>query len=374
LQFTGHITAIGKHRYPEDARIIPPEDKMYVGLNEIMIPEALLPLGYATVSIGKWHVGEKEKYYPTHQGFDVNVAGYNHGSPPTYWAPYKNPELDWNPRIENMDEGKQGEYLTDRLTTEAINFIKNHKERPFFVYLSHYAVHTPLEAPDSLVNKYEQKMKRDSTQNNAVYAAMIENVDTNVGRLLRELDSLGLTENTIVILYSDNGGTTVATNNSPLRAGKGFLYEGGIRVPLIVKWPGRVESGSLCNVPVISDDLYPTIMELIGKGVEPASDVDGLSLVPLLMGKQKFKRKQLCWYYPHYSPQAKMPGSAIRSGDFKLIKFYDPQRTELYNLKNDLGESQNIATENPKKVKELGLAFDKWLESMDPVMHQVNHN
>ena len=147
LRFTGHITSIGRHRWPEHGRIIPPHDKMHVELEEIMIPEALLPLGYATASIGKWHVGDKEKYFPTHQGFDVNIAGYSQGSPPTYWAPYKNPALDWNPRIENMDEGKQGEYLTDRLTTEAIRFISDHKERPFFVYLSQYAVHLPLEAP-----------------------------------------------------------------------------------------------------------------------------------------------------------------------------------------------------------------------------------
>ena len=372
LQFTGHITAIGKHRYPEHGRIIPPDDKMYVGLNEIMIPEALISLGYATASIGKWHVGDKEKYFPTHQGFDVNIAGYNQGSPPTYWAPYKNAKLDWNPSIENMDEGQPGEYLTDRLTTEAINFIKDHREKPFFLYLSHYAVHTPLEAPDSLVKKYEKKIRSGQPQNNAVYAAMIESVDTNVGWLLDELESLGLTENTIVILYSDNGGTTEATNNFPLREGKGFLYEGGIRVPLIIKWPGAVKSGSLCHEPVISDDLYPTIMDMIGNGVEPATDIDGLSLVPLLLGQNRLARKQLCWYYPHYSPQAKMPGSAIRKGDFKLIKFYDPENTELYNLKNDLGETLNISSDNPQKIRELELALDDWIKKMDPVMFKLN--
>ncbi|SHF26121.1 Sulfatase [Mariniphaga anaerophila] len=160
LQFTGHITSVGEHRYPEHGRIIPPDDKMYVDLDEIMIPEALKSLGYNSISIGKWHVGNKEKYFPTHQGFDMNIAGYEHGSPPTYWGPYEKLSSDWNPKIKNMKEGKSGEYLTDRLTDEAISFIKANKKNPFFLYLSHYAVHTPLEASDSLVRKYEKKWKK----------------------------------------------------------------------------------------------------------------------------------------------------------------------------------------------------------------------
>ena len=260
LQFTGHITATGRHRYPEHGRIIPPADKMYVPLDEIMIPEALKPLGYKSISIGKWHIGNNEKYFPTNQGFDINIAGYEQGSPPAYWGPYKNPELEWNREIKNMSEGETGEYLTDRLTDEAINFIKANRNHPFFVYLSHYAVHTPLQAPDSLVIKYKGKLKKNPSQKNAVYAAMIGNVDRNVGRLLSELEQLKLTENTIVIFYSDNGGNQVATYNNPLREGKGFLYEGGIRVPLFIKWPSKIEENTICDEPVISDDLYPTII------------------------------------------------------------------------------------------------------------------
>jgi arylsulfatase A len=372
LQFTGHITAIGRHRYPEQGRIIPPQDKMYVALEEVLIPEALKPLGYSTISIGKWHVGDKEKYFPTHQGFDINIAGYAQGSPPTYWAPYKNPELDWNPSIENLDEGKPGEYLTDRLTNEAINFLKVNKEHPFFIYLSHYAVHTPLEVADSLVRKYEKKLESNHSKKNAVYAAMIENVDSNIGRLLSELDKLGLTNNTIIIFYSDNGGYMPATDNTPLREGKGFLYEGGIRVPLIIKWPGYVAGGTLCDEPVISDDLYPTIMEMVGKGVTPVKNIDGLSLVPLLSGEKHLKRDQLCWYYPHYSPQAQMPGYAIRKGNFKLVEHYDPVKIELFNLQEDIGEKNNLAESNPGKVLELRSSFNNWLKRMNPVFHTQN--
>lgn len=372
LQFTGHITAIGTHRFPPYGRIIPPQDKFYVALEEVMIPEALKPLGFATISIGKWHVGDKEKYFPTHQGFDINIAGYAQGSPPTYWAPYKNPNLDWNSKIENLDEGKSGEYLTDRLTDEAIKFIKDNKESPFFMYLSHYAVHSPLEAPDSLVKKYDDKMKINHSQKSAVYAAMIENVDHNVGRVLSELDELGLTDNTIVIFYSDNGGLNNSTNNAPLREGKGFLYEGGIRVPLIVKWPGHVAGGTTCEEPVISDDLYPTIMEMVGKGVKPAKDIDGLSLVPLLLGNKHLKRDQLCWYYPHYTQQ--MPGYAIRKGNYKLIEYYDPLKIELFNLQEDIGEKHNLAKNNPEKIIELRHSFDEWLKRMNPIMHTPNPN
>lgn len=373
LQFTGHITAIGRHRYPENGLIIPPQDKMYVGQEEIMISEALKPTGYKTISIGKWHVGDKEEYMPTYQGFDINIAGYEHGSPPTYWGPYKNPELEWNPMIKNMAPGPVGEYLTDRLTDEAIGFIRENKDDPFFMYLSHYAVHTPLEAPKELVEKYERKMTSDHTQKDAVYAAMIEVVDQNIGRLLDTLEEQGLTENTIIFFASDNGGTTEATINTPLREGKGFLYEGGIRIPLIVKWPGVIQENSICDQMVITDDFYPTIVEMVGEGTVPAKDIDGLSLAPLLRQEGLLERNKLCWYYPHYSPQAKMPGYAIRKGDYKLIHFFDPVKVELYNLANDLGESTDISEDNPQKVEEMITEFDSWLSSMNPIMHTNNN-
>lgn len=372
LQFTGHITRIGRHRYPEYSRIIPPDDKMHVELDEIMIPEALKSLGYASISIGKWHVGDEEQYFPTNQGFDINIAGYEDGSPPTHWGPYKI-DREWNSVIKNLPDKKPGEYLADRLTDEAIKFIRNNRQKPFFVYLSHYAVHTPLEAPDSLVKKYEAKLRKYPVQKSATYAAMIENLDDNVGRLLDEVDKLGLTDNTIVIFYSDNGGTTEATINSPLREGKGFLYEGGIRVPMIFRWPGRIRPNTSSDVPVISDDLLPTIVEVAGKGDRLPRDVDGISLLPLLEEKStELNRDELCWYYPHYSPQAQMPGYAIRKGDFKLVEHYDPQKVELFDLKNDLSESDNLAEKMPQKVEELRSSFEKWLEKMNPVLHTLN--
>jgi arylsulfatase A-like enzyme len=229
-----------------------------------------------------------------------------------------------------------------------------------------------LEAPDSLVEKYEIKLKKYPVQKSAVYAAMVENMDYNVGRLLKELQRLQLEKNTIVIFFSDNGGTQKATNNAPLREGKGFLYEGGIRVPLIIKWPGQIQENSHCNYPVISDDLYPTVMEMIGQGVAPNKSMDGISLLPLLLGKQELKRDKLCWYYPHYSPQSKMPGYAIRKGDYKLIEHFDPPGVELYNLQNDLSETKDLSEINPDKVKELKTDFNKWLKQMDPVLHTIN--
>lgn len=373
LRFTGHITSIGEHRYPKNGKIIPPKDKMYVALHEIMIPESLSHMGYISASIGKWHVGKEEKYFPTHQGFDINIAGYEHGSPPTHWGPYEK-DLTWNPVIKNLDDRKPGEYLADRLTQETIDFIKNNKERPFFVYLSHYAVHTPLEAPDSLVTKYEKKLTYNSEQKNAKYAAMVENVDYNVGLILQNLDNLGLTENTVVILYSDNGGESKATNNFPLKKGKGHLYEGGIRVPLIIKWPKHIIPGSKSDIPVISDDLFPTIIDLIGEGTKKTNNWDGISLSPILLNGNGIERDKLCWYYPQYSPQAKMPGYAIRMGEYKLIEHYDPEKIELYNLEEDIGEKNNLANQLPLVVQKLKLSFKNWLTEMKPIMHMPNPN
>lgn len=372
LHFTGHITRTGKHRYPAHGRIIPPDDLMHVNLEEKMIAEALKEHGYATASIGKWHVGDQEKYFPTHQGFDVNIGGYNQGMPPTFWGPYKKPESDWNREIPTLKNSRKGEYLTDRLTDEAIKFIDEHKEGPFFVYLSHYAVHLPLEAPDSLVKKYERKMMSNTSQKSPVYAAMIESVDTNIGRLLDSLKSMGLDENTIIVFASDNGGEQEATTNRPLREGKGFLYEGGIRTPLIFKWNNRIKPGSVSDIPVISDDLYPTILSLTGNSSSAPGDIDGLSLTPVLFDKGSIERKSLQWYYPHYSPQAQMPGYAIREGNYKLIEYYDPVSVELYDLKKDIGEQVNLAGKMPERVKQMQADFATWLRKRNPVLHTSN--
>lgn len=371
LRFTGHITAIGRHRHPKNSRIIPPDDRMYLRLEEVTIAEALKPAGYTSASIGKWHLGT-EKYWPESQGFDLNIAGWTHGSPPSYFYPYKNPKSKWNPSIPTLSGGEPGEYLTDRLTDESIKFIKANEGSRFLLYLSYYAVHTPLQAPERLLNKYKAKLKTDESQKNATYAAMIENVDRNIGRVIQTLRQLSLDGRTVVIFTSDNGGEARVTNSAPLRSGKGSLYEGGIRVPLIIKWPGRVKAGSLCRTPVTSEDLYPTIVEIVGEQAKPGENIDGESLLALLTGKGHIRRETLYWYYPHYSPQAKQPGAAIRDGDYKLIEHYDPPGTELYNLVDDIGERTNLAERMPQKTTQLRARLHDWLKAVDAKMHTPN--
>ena len=369
VHFTGHITAIGKHRYPENSRIFPPDDLMYLPHEEILISEALKPLGYKSINIGKWHVGH-EGYYPTDQGFDENIGGWTHGSPPSHFYPYKS-EKKWNASIPTLHGGNEGEYLTDRLTDEAMRFMEKNRDNPFLLYLAHYAVHTPLEAPKELVEKY-----RDLLEGNAidpVYAAMVESVDTNVGRLLHKLDELGLADNTVVIFTSDNGAVESTSNNAPFRRGKGHLYEGGIRVPLIIRWPGVIPHGSTSLNPAISQDLFTTIIDIAGSNLEHEDKLDGRSLVTDFEGNQQHDI-DLYWYYPHYSPQAKTPGAAIRSGHYKLIKFYDPDKLELYDLDTDIGEQQNLAEEHPAKARELSAKLDQWLVESETIMHKPNPN
>ena len=371
IGFTGHITSIGRHRHPKNSRIIPPHDNMYLPLEEVTIAEALKPAGYASASIGKWHLGA-EPYWPTKQGFDLNVAGWTHGSPPAYFYPYENPTSRWNPSIPTLHGGRPGEYLTDRLTDEAIGFIEQNKHRPFFLYMTHYAVHTPLQAPEPLIEKYKAKLKTHPCSIDPVYAAMVENMDTNVGRLLETIRTLDLRRRTIVIFTSDNGGLASVTDNSPLRAGKGHIYEGGIRVPLIVCWPGKARPNTTCPVPVTSEDLYPTIVEIAGRAAQTGKNLDGQSLVPLLTGKGRLGDRPLYWYYPHYSPQAKKPAAAIRSGDYKLIEFYDPPAVELYNLTKDPGEKEDLAQKMPEKAKALLSALHNFLKSVKTKTHTPN--
>lgn len=366
VRFTGHITAIGKHRYPEHGRIIPPDDLMYLPHEEILIPEVLKPLGYKSISIGKWHVGH-EGYFPTDQGFDINIGGWTHGSPPSHFYPYKS-DKDWNPSIPSLHGGAEGEYLTDRLTDEAIHFMEQNKDNPFLIYLSQYAVHSPLEAPAPLVEKYKTIVK--GTKIDPVYAAMVESVDTNIGRLLAKVEELGLDKNTVVIFASDNGAVAGTSDNSPFRAGKGYLYEGGIRVPFIVRWPGRIKDGSISENPTISQDIFSTIVDISGSKIKTDIAIDGRSLVPDF--NQQIDSTELFWYYPHYSPQSKIPGAAIRSGAYKLIQYYDPEKVELYNLENDIGEKNDLSEIMPDKVEELSEKIETWLDDSKAIRHTLN--
>lgn len=372
LGFTGHITAIGRHRYPAGGAIVPPRDRMHIPLEAATLAEALRPAGYVSASVGKWHLGA-EPHWPERRGFDVNIAGHTHGSPASYFFPYRNPAQEWNPDIPNLDlgGGSEGEHLTRRLTDEALGFIERNAGRPFFLYLSHYAVHTPLQAPERLVRKYEAKLAGDPDGIDPTYAAMVEMVDHSVGRVLDKLEQLGLRRRTVVVVASDNGGLASVTDNSPLRAGKGHLYEGGIRVPLIVRWPGHGTPGSVIDAPVTNADLYPFLLSLAGIAPKGPGSGDARSVGRLIDGAE-WEPRPLVWYYPHYSPQARDPGAAILADGLKLIEFYDPARVELYRLEDDPGEANDLAAEMPRRARELRARLNAWIARNVPIKHQRN--
>lgn len=371
---TGHITAIGRHRHPENSRIIPPDDFMDLPLSEVILPKALKPAGYTSISIGKWHVG-REGHWPTDLGFDENIGGWTHGSPPGFFYPYKNPDLPWNSSIPTLQGGEPGEYLTDRETMEAIRFLHKNKNNPFLLYLAHYAVHTPLEAPGELVEKYIPIVEGSGID--PIYAAMVEKVDNNLGLLMKTLVELNLSDNTVIIFTSDNGalktvGDRQVTDLKPFRASKGHLYEGGIRVPLIIRWPKIIKQGLISDNVTISEDIYATIIDIAGAGASPGSPLDGRSLVNDFDGRIMDNTIELHWYYPHYSPQGNRPGAAIRYGDFKLIEFYDPPVVELFNLKEDIGETTNLSEVLPELSTELKNKLHAWLHSTSSKMHTLN--
>jgi len=349
--------------------------KLQLDLEEYTIAEAFKDAGYTTFFTGKWHLGEEEKYYPQHQGFDINKGGNSTGHPAGgYFAPYQNPQLE---------DVKEGEYLTDRLTDETIDFISKNKENPFFAYLSFYTVHLPLQGKPEKVEKYRKKLaqmnysgeeliKKGETyhkiwQNMPHYAAMVESMDENVGRLLDWLEKENLAENTIVVFTSDNGGMAtsnrtdnIPTTNLPLRAGKGYLYEGGIREPLIFYWPGKIKAESTTDSPATGTDFYPTLLDLAGIKLRPEQHPDGISLKPLLEGKTMNERP-IFWHYPHYSGGlGGRPSGAVRLGNFKLIEFFEDNRIELYHLKNDIEEKTDLATTQPEKAEELKRLLHQW--------------
>jgi arylsulfatase A len=344
-----------------------PDWRMFLPLEEVTLAEALKPSGYVSASIGKWHLGGPE-YFPEHQGFDVNVAGCDLGHPPSYFWPYEK-QARAVPGLKAG--GHEGEYLTDRLTDAAEQFLEHSKDKPFFLYFAHYAVHRPLEGKPALVAKYKTRPPHDG-QNNATYAAMIESVDDSVGRIMRKLNALGIADKTVVVFMSDNGGLwPQSTSNAPLRAGKGYPYEGGIREPLIIKWPGTTKPGSTCRVPVCSIDFFPTLLE-IAEAKLPGP-VDGLSLVPLLKQVGSIQRDALFWHYPHYWSDARVrPYGVARVGNWKLVEWYEGMRDELYNLQDDPSEAKDLAQTNPAKTAELRAQLDHWRLSVDAQMPTPN--
>lgn len=370
---------------PQNRKFLGPQDKNELALEEMTIAEVLQHNGYKTFFAGKWHLGG-EGYFPEHQGFDINKGGHDKGSPPGgYYTPYKNPKLS---------DGPEGEYLTDRLTDESIQFLKENGSTPFLLYLAFYTVHTPIQACQKHINKFEDKAAQllksenpDRTehdgftklvQDNAEYASMIYAMDENVGKLLNALSELGLEENTVIIFTSDNGGLSTLgrhwapTSNEPLRAGKGWCYEGGIRVPLIIRAPGITKSGGEHSEPVTSMDYFPTMLELAGLPQIPDKHVDGLSLVPLMHGQPRLEREKLYWHYPHYHGSTWTPGAALRARDWKLIEFYEHDKIELYNLQDDPSEKNDLANKMPDKRDELVTLLHQWQKETGAKMPILN--
>ncbi|MBI1311318.1 sulfatase-like hydrolase/transferase [bacterium] len=352
-------------------KLEPIENKTVLADKFITIAEALKSNGYTSASMGKWHLGAD----PTTQGFDVNIAGREWGSPSGggYHSPFRYP---------NLNNDKPGDYLTDALTREACRFIGENRERPFFLYLTHYAVHTPIQAKDDLTAKYQKKTP-GKHQKNAKYAAMIESVDDSVGAVLQKLDELKLSGDTLVIFYSDNGGFGGATSNHPLRGAKGMLYEGGIREPLIVRLPGVTQPGTRCSEPVIGVDFYPTLLDLTGTKRPDDYQLDGESFAPLLSKPNaKLNREAIFWHFPcylqgsgdpHGGPFRTTPAGAIRKGDWKLIEWFETGRLELYNLAEDLSETQDRSDSDPQKRQELVAAMQAWRQQVGaPIPDQPN--
>ncbi len=363
-----HITDwIAGHKRPF-AKMSVPDWRMYLPLEERTIAEALKPAGYATAHIGKWHLtppGSDGGYLPDKQGFDVNIGGTHRGQPPSYFSPYG---------IETLVDVPKGEYLTDREQMEASKFIRDNKDRPFFIYLPHYTVHTPLQAKKDKIEKYRALADAKAPQHNAIYAAMIESLDENIGELMATLEQTGVADRTVVILTGDNGGLISSTNtNLGMRAGKGSAYEGGVRVPMIVRWPGVAAAGSFNATPVIGCDLYPTILEMAGQKLLPGQIVDGQSMAGLLKGG-RMKRDDLYWHYPHYHPGGATPYSAIRHGDWKLIEFHEDHRAELYNMRFDPEEKLNVSTKEPRVTRDLLARLASWRYKVGAQMPTVNPN
>lgn len=372
----------------------------HLPLSEICLASALKAGGYATWHVGKWHLGESE-YYPEHHGFDVNIAGCHAGSPHDgYFSPY---------HLEHIKDGPEGEYLTDRISDDAVDLVRNHvktsEEQPFFMYLSHYAVHTPIQAKEKDIKRFQGKAKslgltdiapiktgehfpcdhkkhlhleRRIIQSDPVYAAMIWNLDENIGKILDVLEEQNLTENTLICFTSDNGGLSTAegspTCNAPLSEGKGWMYEGGVREPLLVKWPNHIRPGSVCKTPVTSPDFYPTLLEVAGLNPMPEQHVDGANILPLLQETDDFNRPQeaIYWHYPHYGNQGGTPGASMRLGDYKLIEFFEDGRLELYDLTKDISEENNLSEIESELCHKMYGYLKDWQKDVEAVMPLKN--
>lgn len=384
-------------KYP--ARVQMPGGKEQMKPSEITIGEVFKANGYSTFFAGKWHLGNTPEQWPQNQGYDVNIAGCSAGAPPSYFYPYNVKKKGDNSKHRNiigLEQGKDGEYITDRLTDETVNFIKNNKSIPFFVTLCHYAVHTPLQAKAEKIEKYKTKLKsmtfsgpeyinKDGTtkmhQNNAVYAAMIESVDESFEKLIETLKNEGIYNNTIIVFTSDHGGLSnrgktskreLATSNLPLRAGKGHVYEGGTKVPFFVFYPKLIESGSKSEQLTVNIDIFPTLLDLANIPQPEELKIDGISMLPVIKGEQELKRK-IFWHSPVGRPTSTGDEncSAIRENDYKLIDFYDKKKIELYNLKSDPYEKKDLFLLQNSIAEKLHNELNNWKTKVNAIHKEV---
>ena len=390
---TNYISPPGRHR-PARGRVIDAPYTDRLPPREFNLARALKRGDYQAWHVGKWHLGG-EDFLPDRQGFDVNIAGWSYGMPPQgYFSP-------WN--IPTLPDGPEGEYLTDRLTDEAIGLIRSNDGRPFYLNLCYYSVHVPIQAKEEKIEKYRAKARemgldavetfeegpafpcehkkdkrllRRLVQSDPAYAAMIESLDENIGRLLAAVAEAGQADNTVVVFTSDNGGLATAegspTCNAPLAEGKGWMYEGGTREPMIVRWPGGTAPGSLCSTPVTSPDFYPTLLDIAGLDPIPEQHCDGVSIVPLLRGGDALDRETIYWHYPHYGNQGGTPGCSARRGDYKLIEFFEDGRRELYDLREDVSEEHNLANDEPDRVEDMAADLAAWRESVNALVPEPN--
>ncbi len=359
LRITNHIPDQARFT-PKDAKLLPARMLDRLPRERTTIAERLKEAGYATAFLGKWHLAGRAqwsqgargdlRFYPEHQGFDVNVGGCAAGGPPSFFSPF---------RIHNLPDRREGEYLPDRLADETLAFARQHREEPFFIALWNYTVHWPMQAPKGLIEKYEKR--QGPGIKDPVYAAMIEAMDSAFGRILGGLDEMGLGERTLVVFTSDNGPFLGVGDVRPLRQGKGYLYEGGIRVPLIVRWPGVVRPGTRCSTPVVSMDFFPTFIEAAGLKLGTGEALDGESLVPLLRGGDKLQRDSLFFHYPNYAWHgSNRLGGAIREARYKLIERFDDGSVELFDLEKDIGETRDLSRQLPEVAGRLTKKLRAW--------------
>ncbi|MFH4969451.1 sulfatase [Gaetbulibacter sp. M240] len=360
------------------AKYLPPKWDMHIKANDTTLAEVLQKMGYRTIHIGKWHLGEAETDWPEHHGFDKNIGGWKKGMPNKkknkggYFSPY------FNPRLE---DGPEGEYLTERLAKEASKFIDSNKDKPFFLNFWLYNVHTPLQAKKEKIAKYNGIVKEASLQSNPTYTAMVEHMDDALGVVVSQLKKSGIYDNTIIVFASDNGGLLGTkgkdikpkiTSNFPLRSGKGSIYEGGVRTPFIISWPKKIKARKT-DVVSISPDIFPTLIGLINNKNETNNlNFDGIDLSPFLLQNLPVNRDAIFWHYPHYHAQGAKPFSAIRKGSWKLIQVYEEPTLKLYNLETDISEKVNLIQEYPAKGHELLNELNTWKQEVgaqEPILN-----